>query len=717
MKKTAALGCTLVVLVSLLRPSRGASCPNACSGHGQCDTSNICTCFAGWMNADCSGRVCPGGRAWQDEPTATDTAHALNTECSNRGVCDRATGLCTCDVGWEGISCQRLSCPLLCNYHGRCMSMSEMATEAGFSYSNWDADMMFGCVCDNGYTGYDCSERTCVKGDDPMSSGQVDETQVLDCKCEDTCSGSFTLTFEDHTTADIAYDANLAALDAAIELAWKTLDDLGAGKVTTTFTGGESVVCTASGVSTTLVFQTRHGAHIPAITVTSSLASTSVNAPVLAIKSKGASGAFGTTPASVTSTKEWWECSGRGLCDPATGTCTCYTGYAGSDGRGGEGIRPDCGYAPSPTPTTCPVGTDSLVCSGQGTCTGASAYQCNCNLGYTGFACELRACMTGRAWTDFATAANTAHAEITWQEDDADTLGRGYRGRGTECSNQGLCDRAAGACTCLAGFEGDACERMACPLGGGSVPCAGHGQCLPMKRLAALATDSRHSALLGYSYGANAANSEAWDADAIWGCKCDLGWYGGPFAGQVANWINHDCTAMTCPVGDDPYTIDQVDETQTIACTANGGTFTLQYKLHTTASIAFDATAAAVETALEALQSIEDVTVSFSTGTAACSDSTVTMTVTFISEFNDLPEIVANAASLTSSGSASLVVAEATKGTKESEECSNRGVCDRTTGQCTCVDMYTSSDGRGNYGTRNDCGYTYIYDPYQVYGA
>ena len=122
---------------------------------------------------------------------------------------------------------------------------------------------------------------------------------------------------------------------------------------------------------------------------------------------------------------------------------------------------------------------------------------------------------------------------------------------------------------------------------------------------------------------------------------------------------------MTCPVGDDPYTIDQVDETQTIACTANGGTFTLQYKLHTTASIAFDATAAAVETALEALQSIEDVTVSFSTGTAACSDSTVTMTVTFISEFNDLPELVADAASLTSSSSASLVVTEATKGTKE----------------------------------------------------
>ena len=33
--------------------------------------------------------------------------------------------------------------------------------------STWDADRLFGCLCDDGYQGYDCSQRTCPRGDDP----------------------------------------------------------------------------------------------------------------------------------------------------------------------------------------------------------------------------------------------------------------------------------------------------------------------------------------------------------------------------------------------------------------------------------------------------------------------------------------------------------------------------------------------------------------------
>lgn len=43
------------------------------------------------MGADCSLRVCPYDVAWNDMPTATDTAHAL-AECSNRGNCNRLSG-------------------------------------------------------------------------------------------------------------------------------------------------------------------------------------------------------------------------------------------------------------------------------------------------------------------------------------------------------------------------------------------------------------------------------------------------------------------------------------------------------------------------------------------------------------------------------------------------------------------------------------------------
>ena len=44
-------------------------------------------------------------------------------------------------------------------------------------------------------------------------------------------------------------------------------------------------------------------------------------------------------------------------------------------------------------------------------------------------------------------------------------------------------------------------------------------------------------------------------------------------------------------------------------------------------------------------------------------------------------------------------------GTTENEPCSNRGLCDRTTGRCMCFPRYSSSDGLGNSGDLDDCGY------------
>ena len=54
-----------------------------------------------------------------------------------------------------------------------------------------------------------------------------------------------------------------------------------------------------------------------------------------------------------------------------------------------------------------------------------------------------------------------------------------------------------------------------------------------------------------------------------------------------------------------------------------------------------------VESALEALETIGDVTVSFDTGSVACSASGVVMSITFHTEHSDVPDLVRNAASLT----------------------------------------------------------------------
>ena len=56
-----------------------------------------------------------------------------------------------------------------CNGHGQCFDL-EMAARiqddvrlfTTTSYSLWDKNLVAGCVCDVGYTGYDCSLRFVV---------------------------------------------------------------------------------------------------------------------------------------------------------------------------------------------------------------------------------------------------------------------------------------------------------------------------------------------------------------------------------------------------------------------------------------------------------------------------------------------------------------------------------------------------------------------------
>jgi hypothetical protein len=45
------------------------------------------------------------------------------------------------------------------------------------------------------------------------------------------------------------------------------------------------------------------------------------------------------------------------------------------------------------------------------------------------------------------------------------------------------------------------------------------------------------------------------------------------------------------------------------------------------------------------------------------------------------------------------------QGTRESAPCSNRGTCDRSTGVCRCYEGFHASNGRGQAGSKGDCGY------------
>ena len=97
-------------------------------------------------------------------------------QCSSKGICDRSTGECDCFEGYEGLGCRRATCPNDCSGHGSCRFNQDVEPgyraelAAAFSTQFWDAGKTRQCVCDRGWEGYDCSARTCPKGDDPLTN-------------------------------------------------------------------------------------------------------------------------------------------------------------------------------------------------------------------------------------------------------------------------------------------------------------------------------------------------------------------------------------------------------------------------------------------------------------------------------------------------------------------------------------------------------------------
>jgi hypothetical protein len=200
------------VVLSLIALKIGSSwktlCPQDCNGHGACSKAQLCECFVGYESPDCSLRVCPSGMSWFDIASNTDTAHAA-ARCSNAGRCDPTSGSCVCDTGYEGQTCERSKCPRRCSGHGQCLSMEDAAAHYDGSrlnhtalYNLWDASRFYGCVCDDGFGGYDCSQRVCAKGTSPFNgdSNLPGETVLLECACSSSCSGTFKLRFERKTS-------------------------------------------------------------------------------------------------------------------------------------------------------------------------------------------------------------------------------------------------------------------------------------------------------------------------------------------------------------------------------------------------------------------------------------------------------------------------------------------------------------------------------------
>lgn len=297
-----------------------AKCDENCNGNGLCAASDKCSCFQGWQGVSCSERVCAFGNAWIGD-------HATYVECSNKGTCDRKSGLCKCQDGFSGSSCQRMNCPGEgnCNNHGKCRPQSMIYTGG----NTWDDSHIQGCICDPGYEGNSCEMRMCPRGDDALTVGSGDvQTQRITISHGTAISGEFTISFtaangETYTTwAFTASTVTASAIEEALEALPNqvvpdcSVADNGALSATSRSFDVSFTHSSNSGNQNQLVVNSAAcndaGCHIVHVGLTSGGTTSTVVIQ-------------GTADADY----ENAVCSGRGTCNSETGECGCVEGYRG----------------------------------------------------------------------------------------------------------------------------------------------------------------------------------------------------------------------------------------------------------------------------------------------------------------------------------------------------------------------------------------------------
>lgn len=350
---------TFLFAASVLVARVAAECPNSCSGHGTCNGEDQCECqyegivinpsgnsdtkMAAWTGADCSGMTCPRGISWTVPSSSNGglyCTHLEGQECSDMGLCDRTTGQCSCFPGYTGAACQRTSCPNDCNGHGICQSNVKFAQDAtialqpedfeaaglnaDFDYLisydlAWDSDLHFGCKCDVGYRGADCSQVECPSDTDPLDDFCRESENLLYIEFVDALTyyaadegtlhpqqrplGNRMQMFNEYYSPDDSTDVAQGAPKECLygeEYYYDNAVDYQAD-----ITGGVRDRVTSAVISD---LDTTHG----------DLDSDGTESR-LCIYGEYCGGSTSGQP-----------CSGRGLCNYEDGTCNCFSGYGGN---------------------------------------------------------------------------------------------------------------------------------------------------------------------------------------------------------------------------------------------------------------------------------------------------------------------------------------------------------------------------------------------------
>ena len=293
--------------------------------------------------------------------------------------------------------------------------------------------------------------------------------------------------------------------------------------------------------------------------------------------------------------------------------------------------------------------------------------------------CEKRVCPAGTSWGGIPTGTNVGHALA-------------------ECSDQGLCDRGSGECVCFDGFDGRACDRLACPN-----RCSGHGDCMSIRHLARV--EPAEGAVYPLTYDSSAAyegaaSTTTWDQEKSFGCLCHSAWPVGLGAGQsqLGEWYGDNCRFRRCPSGDDPMT--DVDETDCAGKVDNGRSNAPTFSVSVTQSVASSdvlttVTHADVSVNARTLLPGDKVTISGHTGDSANLAMNQEFTVSSVNSATETVLLSPTYGSMTpgsyNSGSITMAVGKSAYGNKCHIECSNRGTCDRNIGVCECFKGFSGN--------------------------
>ncbi|CAK5196381.1 unnamed protein product [Aphanomyces euteiches] len=680
-------------------------CPNACSGRGFCNIFNVCACTTGFWGSDCSNMRCPMGKAW-GVITGTDTAHQM-AECSGRGICNPASGTCSCQIGFEGHACEYVICQESCSGRGRCITMEQLASNplvalnlydrpTPYSYSPyvmWDADMLRGCLCDQGYTGYNCLLNQCHLGDDPLTAGQTEEVQLVACTASylqhtitlnydaPLTAGTFVLQFGLERTSPISFNAPAAnALGTSMTEMLQTLSTIPSAVVTrstaatstswsVTFPQAstqqhnfqplwrvmevQTFFCAADSGFLTLQYNKYLFGNIPFSALASDLKATLESCSKIgAVQVSYSQGLMLCQAGGNQVTITFQTMLDRNFIGDLPSLLIDSTNQAQRNGLFLGGLLPVVDSAATEVikgiDTCNQVEVQSFVCgASSGLFSLSFEGRTLANIPFSIAAADLKSQMLG-------TFTSLKDIDITYSSGDT------------------ACDPIGAGTTVTISFV------IATTLGP-----RGNGD------LGSITTDMSNGGVSGLAHSSpNLLQLSPTATELTKGARC-------------------------VPLSSSYFVAPRQQMTSTVI--QGGGTFTLTFRGYTTTWIPAVATPAQVAQALVVLPSIKNITVTFSTG-EACAMPPNIIRLNFTQEFGNLPTVTAQGNNVQvqvySSGAVEPTTSVASiDGTKESQECSGRGSCAFSTGgHCRCYTGYQASDGRGNPATfgmrRDDCGST-----------